>query len=323
MEYPEFFHENLQRVIDAYNEAKAKINNYASFLFITDVHIHLNGRASVPLMLEIGAKTDVDTVLCGGDHCWAFGSKAQCIADFEDSLRYMDPVRDSMKLFHARGNHDATVRSSWELNTGYTMPYEQVQKMFSLHSSEPTGKVEGKLYYFSDDEASKIRYVVMDTCEQHLDEDSAWGVLYGVSQEQLRWLSDVALCLPGEDWSAVVLGHVPCTPEIPSYHEKMDDLRLVLEAFCHKKECAFADFRNPQGELIAYLCGHNHKDRAAVVNGLLHISTGCDSYCKDDDLPRDVGTTNNTLFDLFLVDKDRKTVQVFRIGAGENREFNY
>lgn len=323
MEYPEFFHEHLQCVIDAYNEAKSKIQTHASFLFITDVHIHLNGRASVPLILEIGAKSDVDTVLCGGDHCWAFGSKAQCIADFEDSLCYMDSVRDSMNLFHARGNHDATVRSSWELNTGYTMPYEQVRKMFCQHTSDPTGKVEGKLYYFSDDKASKMRYVILDTCESHLGEDSAWGICNGVSQNQLQWLCDVALRLPGEEWSVVVMGHVPCTPEIPGYHEELDDLRLVLEAFSHKAECKFGDFRNAQGELIAYLCGHNHKDRAVTVNGLLHISTGCDAYCKDDVFSRDVGTTNNTLFDLFLVDKDCKTLQVFRIGAGEDRMFDY
>lgn len=323
MEYPHFFGEHLHQVIQAYNAAKAKIRNHASFLFITDVHIHLNGRASVPLILEIGAATDVDTVLCGGDHCWAYGSKAQCIADFKDSLCYMDPIRESMKLFHARGNHDATVRSSAELDTGYTMPYDQVQKLFDEHTSNPSGRVKGKLYYYSDDHKAKLRYVIVDTSELHMDEDCAWGVVYGISDAQLRWLCDCALQLPDRAWAVVVLGHVPCTPQLHSYHEKVEDLRLVLEAFACKSECKFGDFSAAKGELIAYLCGHSHKDRAAFENGVLHISTGCDSYCKDDDLPRGVGTIDNTLFDLFLVDKDQKSIQVFRIGAGKDRQFKY
>jgi hypothetical protein len=36
-----------------------------------------------------------------------------------------------------------------------------------------------------------------------------------------------------------------------------------------------------------------------------------------------VGTENESLFDLFLVDKDKKTVQVFRVGAGSDRTFSY
>ena len=323
MEYPEFYCDHIHTVINAYNEARAKIDHYASFVFITDVHIHLNGRASVPLILEIGANTDVKTVLCGGDHCWAFGSKAQCVADFGDSLRYMDPIRDTMNLYHARGNHDATVRSSLVLDTGYTMPFERLLNEFDDHSSVPTGKVTGKLYYFSDDEYTKTRFVILDTSEMQLHEDCAWGVRYGLSKEQLQWLCDFALRLPGADWSVVVMGHVPCTSEIPEYCAELDDLRMVLEAFQNRTTCKFGSFQNAQGELIAYLCGHNHKDRAATVNGVLHISTGCDAYCKDDSLPRDVGTTDNALFDLFLVDKERRTVQTLRIGAGESRTFHY
>lgn len=321
MEYPQFFREHLQQVIGAYRDAKSKIQNAASFVFITDVHIHLNGRASVPLILEIGAKTDVDTVICGGDHCWAFGSKAQCLADFEDSLRYMDPLRDLMKLYHVRGNHDATVRSTWELDTGYTMPYDQVQKLFSNHGTdlyEP-----GKLYGFADDTNAKVRYVILDTTEHHLGEDTAWGVQYGMSREQLSWICDRALRLPDKEWGVAVFGHVPCVQELTSSYAEYEDLRLVLETFKNKEKCEFADFTNADGELIAYICGHNHQDRAACVNGVLHISTGCDAYCKDDIFPRNVGTTDNTLFDLFLVDKQQRTVQLFRVGAGKNRKFNY
>ena len=323
MEYPKFFEAHIQDVIDRYNAARASVKNAASFVFITDVHIHLNGRASVPLILRIGESTDVKTVVCGGDHCWAFGSKAQCVADFSDSLQYMDPIRDDMMLYHVRGNHDATVRSTWELDTGYTMPYDQVQKLFSDHSTKADFYEPGKLYGYVDDAKAKVRFVILDTTEHHLGEDAAWGVQYGMSREQLSWICDRALRLPGKEWAVAVFGHVPCVKELTSSYAEYENLRLVLETFKNKGKCEFADFTNADGDLIACICGHNHQDRAACVNGVLHISTGCDAYCKDDDLSRDVGRVENTLFDLFLVDKDERSIQVFRIGAGQDRALHY
>ena len=323
MPYPEFYKEHIEGVINAYNDARAKVKNAASFVFLTDVHIHLNGRASVPLILEIGEKTDVNTVLCGGDLCWAWGSEAECRFDFDSALNYLSPIREKMNLYLARGNHDVTVRNSWQDDRGYTMAYEQVQKCFESNNSLANGAVEGKLYFYTDDVKSKTRFVILDTSEQHQSKDCGWGVITGMEAEQLSWLCNTALHFEEEGWSAVVMGHIPCVPELPGYSEELASLAQILEAFKHKKVCKYADFSNKSGELIGYLCGHNHKDRAAGCKDVLHISTGCDSYCKDDDLLRDIGTVNNTLFDLFLVDKDKRTVNVFRVGAGNNREFTY
>ena len=323
MDYPAFFEAHIRSVIEQYNAERSKAANGCGFVFITDVHIHLNGRAGVPLIQEIGRCTDVKTVLCGGDHCWAFGSKAQCLADFADSLEYMDPIRDSMTLLHAKGNHDATVRSSWDLDTGYTMPYDQVQHILMEHSSAASGAVKGKTYCYHDDPAAKVRYVILDTSEFHGPEDTAWGIKIGMSDDQLTWLARCALRLPDEQWSVVVMGHVPCVPELPSYSDRLLDLTCILEAFKAKAGCRYGDFTDYPGELVAYLCGHNHKDRHAVHNGILHISTGCDAYCRDDDMSRNVGEPENTLFDLVWIDPERRSLKLFRIGAGKSREFFY
>ena len=71
------------------------------------------------------------------------------------------------------------------------------------------------------------------------------------------------------------------------------------------------------------MCGHNHQDREGTFDGVVHVSTSCDAYCRDDGMPRPVGRVENALIDLFLVDKDKKTVQVFRIGAGKDRVLAY
>lgn len=98
---------------------------------------------------------------------------------------------------------------------------------------------------------------------------------------------------------------------------------MILEAFKNKSACKFGDFTNEVGQLAAYICGHKHVDSAFYENGLLHISTGCDAYCKDDHMTRNVGDVENTLFDLFLLDEDRETLKTFRIGAGDSRCFSY
>ena len=322
-EYPAFYESHIQHIVDTYNIAKITSDDAVGFIFITDVHIHLNGRASVPLILEIGRRTGVKTVLCGGDHCWAYGSKAQCIADFEDSLNYLDPIRDAMQLHHARGNHDCTVRSSSELATGYTMPYERVQRALRMHASAANGEVQGKLYFYVDDNDAKVRYVVLDTSEYQLEENLPWGVQNGMSDKQLKWLAESALTLPGAQWTAVVMGHIPCDPGMPGCSPELEDLRMILEAFKHKTNCSYRNFQNAAGELAAYICGHNHKDAHVVSNGVLHISTGCDAYCKDDKYTRDVGCVENTLFDLFLLDKEKRTLRTFRVGAGADRVFSY
>ena len=236
----------------------------------------------------------------------------------------MDPLRETMDLYIARGNHDVTVRNSWEDDRGYTMPYAQVQEIFAGNNSPANGAVEGKLYFYADDPVSRTRYVILDTSEQHLSQETGWGVLTGMEPEQLHWLCNTALRFDNdEDWSIVVMGHIPCAEEVVGYSPELLTLAQILEAYKNKSSCAYGDFSNCKAELVMYLAGHSHKDRDAVSKGVLHITTGCDSYCRDDDMSRSIGTVENALFDLFLVDRDKKTVQVFRIGAGNNRTFQY
>ena len=168
-----------------------------------------------------------------------------------------------------------------------------------------------------------MRYVVVDTCEPHGKETDAWGVHTDMTQQQLIWLAQEALHLPDDGWSVVVMGHVPCIDSLSGSAPKLVALREILGAFRNRRCCGFTDFTNACGKLVAYLCGHNHMDRMHEDDCVIHISTGCDAYCKDDNLPREVGRLENTLFDLFLVDTDNCVVNVFRIGAGVDRTFTY
>jgi len=318
MYYPPYYEESVCRVVRQFKEAYCRIREPLAFVFLTDVHIYKNGRYSVPLIHRICKETGISTVLCGGDFVWAYGSKQMSLDQAILSMEYLDALRNEVQVYIARGNHDVTIRRSAEDATGYTMPYDQVSALFDAHNSPVTDRPDGKIYFYVDDENVKTRYVILDTSEHHKDEDCAWGVENGMEESQLHWLCDKALAVE-EGWSVVVLGHIPCSALLPGYDTRLKPLNDLLTAYHSRTSCAYGDFAAAKGKLLFYLCGHNHKDAHAFENGVLHVSTGCDCYCIDDGLPRDVGSVNNVLFDIFLADRATGYVQTFRVGAGNSR----
>ena len=320
MYYPPYYQPMLDRAIDTYKAAKAQIGDPLAFVFLTDVHIYKNGRYSVPLIHRICRETGISTVLCGGDFVWAYGSKQMCLDQAILSMEYLDALREEHRVYIARGNHDVTVRRSAEDAAGYTMPYEQVSRLFAAHNSPVTHRPEGKLYFYVDDPQAKTRYVILDTSEFQESEDTSWGVNCGMEEQQLRWLCHKALQLE-EGWTVVVVGHIPCSPVLPDHAKELAPLNEILTAFKNRTSCPYGDFTAAKGKLLLYLCGHNHKDCHGYENGVLHVSTGCDAYCIDDGMPRDVGEVTNVLFDIFLADRDTGAVQTIRVGAGSSRTF--
>lgn len=319
MKYPDFYQAHIEDVISRYNAARAQIQNSASFFFFTDIHLNMNALSSVPMIKEIGKATDVKTVICGGDFPTAFGSENQCIFSLENALDYIADVKENMNLYIARGNHDATIMDSREHFVEHVMPYEDVQPLFAAHNSHTPGAVEGRLYLYADDPATKTRYIILDTSEYHLIPDINPKDRHGMTRQQLDWLREEALHFDnGEGWSVVIAGHIPCCDQMPSCCQ-FPGLNEILRDFKNKTGA----FSHTKAELVMYLCGHNHTDAHAYESGVLHVSTSCDAYYKDGGLTRMVGTENESLFDLFLVDKDKKTVQVFRVGAGSDRQFSY
>lgn len=320
MYYPPYYDDMVRRVVGQFKEACAGIRDPLAFVFLTDVHIYKNGRYSVPLIHRICKETGISTVLCGGDFVWAYGSKQMCLDQAILSLEYLDALRSDLQVYIARGNHDVTIRRSAEDATGYTMPYGQVSALFAAHTSAVTDRPSGKLYFYVDDESTKTRYVILDTSAHHKEEDCAWGIETGMEQAQLRWLCDKALRV-AEGWSLVVLGHIPCIAALTAGYLPLKPLADILSAYQNRTACDFGDFSGERGKILLYLCGHSHKDNAAWEAGVLHVSTGCDSYCLDDGIARDVGTVNNVLFDIFLADLCSGAVQTFRVGAGKSRFF--
>ncbi len=323
---PDYYNEKLRAAEEKICRELEGVENGDVFVFLTDVHLNANHMTCIPLIREIGKRTSVGKLFCGGDHPWAFGSKEKCIAEGFMTYDLFERVKNEMKVYHARGNHDFTIRTSRETVTGYTMPYKMTRDVIMSYQSDGICLPDGDAcYFYVDDAEKKIRYIVVDTCSRRQgDESTPWGTRYGFDPEQAEWLANTALSFDdGEDWSVVVVGHIACVPEIASYDESLDPLAEILKDFKNRRAGRAWDFGNAKAEFVAYLCGHNHKDMHAYVDDTLFLSTSSSATLNDDVWKRAHDTDTEALFDVFIIDKDKRTLKTVRVGAGEDREWRY
>ena len=322
---PEYFKEHIADVIARCNHELGKITDGAAFVFITDIHLHENPMTGIPLIREIAENTPVNKLFCGGDFPWAFGTKEECITDGYVSMELLAKLKDVMKLYIVRGNHEFTIREAGNSDKGYTMPYEQTCKMIMPYQSDGICAPDHAMYFYVDDTAEKIRYIIVDTCvKRDVPEETYWGTKNGFDTEQREWLTETALRLPDEDgWSVLVFGHVPCVMSLPSPSKALSELAEILKDFKNKRNGRFQDFSAVKAEFIAYICGHNHHDCHSVEDHTLFISTGSSARLYDDCWDRAEGTTDEELFDIYLIDKKNRTIKTLRVGAGVDREFAY
>ena len=314
---PEYFKEHLQEKIDIYNGLNA-----CGFLYETDFHTKYNSMLSPLISKELADKTNINHFLVGGDFPYAFGTREECIADTVDAIEALKTVKDKVKLFIVKGNHDITIKTTKD--SGYTASYEMTQKLLTEANSEGAMVYEDRMYYYVDDEKNKIRYICTDTCDApQKSEDDYWGVEYGFSDTQAKWLCDIALNVPGDDWYVIATGHVPCVKGIIGFEEVLSPLAEILKDYRNKRKGKYADFTNYKGNFVAYICGHNHKDLSDVEDNTLFVSTGTSPIFNDDIWKREEGNITEILLDIFAVNKEKRKLYAVRIGAGKDREFDF
>lgn len=322
---PSFLQEHLSYTIAKCQEVEKDMGRGGAFIFTTDNHLHENTMYDIPLIRAIAEKTTLNKTFCGGDFPWAFGTRGEGLADLFLSLELLKEIEPRTRLYVARGNHDFTIRTSWEDDSGYTLPYAKVSALFATYQSKGIQRPEGTTYFYVDDEKEKIRYIVLDTCSKKIKgEFQSWSTICGIDEEQMQWLVDEALQIEdGKDWSVVAIGHIPCLREQSDTGHALDSLAEVFQDFKNKRKGRYKDFSNVKAEFVAYIAGHNHKDLGQVVDNTLFISSGSSSRLYDDCWDREAGTVNEVLFDIFFVDKEKKTLKTIRVGAGKDREFQY
>ena len=318
-----------------------------AFFFFTDVHTAANALHSGALVAELVSRTGFTRAFCGGDVPVAYGGssfKATLDLSMENYRRHwIDPIGEAGGLLlTAKGNHDFSIRESSSSTAGYTYS-DAAARAFIMTSNHRPFAITNPAdpiacYCYRDVPSARVRYIVADSCDRaSANPNQAWGVSYGMHDEQLAWMADVAFGTVPDGWGVVVMQHIPCAPIVESggIVSSLVTFRQLMEAYQNRGRISIAgaerDFASAGGCVLANITGHHHADRWTFLNGIHHVTIACDAWYNDyrNDSPfcgtlptRGHGTANEHVVDAFQWDASRGLLHETRLGPGQNKCFH-
>ena len=279
---PDYYFANnyIQNKIARINTlAKDAVGNGDAFVFITDEHWAQNAKKSPNLLHYISNHCHIKNIISGGDTA-AGGSDDFCRLLLESW---------GGTVHHVSGNHEYdNNRSNSEL-----------YYMMDMQNNDEIGNPQERYYYY-DNVQAKIRYIILNS-----DGSS------GYSSDQLTWfLSALNVDL---GWGIIIFVHW-------MYMVSWTTNTISLGSSAPQ---GFVDAINNyagNGEIIAVFQGHVHRDRITYTktNGTPVIITTCDKYVateSDIDVTRELGTITEQAFDVVVVNRLTKTINIVRIGG--------
>ena len=280
-----YFADNyIQNKISRINTlAKSAVANGDAFVFISDQHWAQNAKKSPALLRYIHNNTHLNLLFNGGD------------SGEGGSNEYCDLIRKAWdgKIYHATGNHEY-------YNGGNNA---NLYYMLHMYNNDQIGNPQ-EHYYYVDNNQAKIRYIILNSdgtsaytagqlawFESALNVDSGWGIIIIV-----HWMYMV-------NWgtNVVTLGSSVTQPFVDAINNY-----------------------DGNGEIIAIIQGHTHRDRITFTaeNGIPVILTTCDKYVSsesggnyDIDVTREINTISEQALDVFIVNRNTKTINIIRIGG--------
>lgn len=332
---PDYYKNHIKNKIEVVNNLQ-KNPGTSSFVFITDVHIQHNTKHSIALIKELMKGCGIKDVLGGGDWVTAWLSDAdgkQGLKDDYDELTYL--FKD-IPLIKTPGNHDW----AWGSNNQYSLTEPEMYEWFYKGDIEKTGAVKNDngdptTYFYKDDTENKMRYISLNVMDYEVnadanglvrdDKNKTW--YYTLSNDQIKWLKDVALKMPDDNWDCVIFSHIGVYSREESGDNcdtvaLRDDVRQMLNDFKNKTG-EFADYK---GSLVGWLTGHMHMDNMMYLNNgsFVTVYSDGDTVCSSEPgRSRAINTVNEQSFQVVTVDKNKRKVYCTIIGAGENRSFKY
>lgn len=300
-----------------------------SFGFITDVHTGDSSRNSMKLAKYIADRTSaIPFMICGGDIPETNTGTLEGLYAQAQYWQEMMSQYGKHNVYSCRGNHDflANLSSgSVSLTNGACYSYVMGYRPYNIVPCD-----KNKLAYYFDIPSAKIRFIVLDVYDvSNNDPNSNFSSYVGLSPKQYHWFAEEAL--NASDYDIVVVTHQPLNlVDDPSYITNLNLLRDIITAF--NAHTAFSgswgattinvDFSAYTSNLICVLSGHKHVD-ASGDTGFLNIVTTSDAIYDTDGYNRTLGTISEVAFDIISIDTTNKIIKCTRIGAGNDRTFNY
>lgn len=351
--YWEFFDKSMTYK-QMYEKALSVDETKFNFLFVPDIHAsEIDSRVSKGIeLLKAFQRVNDMPVITNGDITNQDGDK------FNDSnnITHKNTIKSTISMLGenflwCKGNHDDNSLQSRVISN---IVFENELRELILNEMNPKGfKLtfsDDGLYYFADNEESKIRLVFLNTHEndytvingQIVEDTATKGYM---NQKQLDFVANGALDFSdkGEDktnWHTAFISHYPLNFEGTKGYsnescENGDEMWEIIKAFkygtsvtvsptirynpVHDLTGLTKDFAE-QGEMnvIGYFYGHYHNDQLQIKDGITFVSseafTSVNYSSEWEQISRHVFSYDEFSFDVVTIDKSARTVSLKRIG---------
>jgi len=301
-------------------------DNCDLFLYFSDYHLVSNTCYTPFIIKFLYTKTNRIKVFNGGDII-----NTEYYA--EDAIKIVKSFADSfadIDLYNVFGNHDSNPygNPSSHITVNHCYPF-----LFSKLGTNPNAHLNDDGYYYLDNTIQKIRYIVLNTYERGFDLSNSEHLV------QLNWFVDT-LNNVEIGWYVVVLAHMIFDlnkdKETNTYRIIKTSsgtlISSIMDAYQTKLQGRYAnysfDFTDSKGQIACILVGHIHYDffeQQAAGYPIISILQDAIDYPSllGNNPPRERGTYTEQAFDIVRINTTEKTIRTVRIGAGENREFQF
>lgn len=352
---PQYWHAHINEKIRKIHQNQIKAGKSAmSFGLISDIHWDRSRPCySGAIWERIADACAIPYIFNGGDTVSGAGTCApdRLFTELEGYHREFSKLESRMLM--AQGNHDPSY-SEFEPPRYYAQcltKAEIYEYLFRYETKYPDRVIsEDGSYFYADSPRHKVRLIVLNPYDVPSDEVNEDGSakynkmrLMGYRQTQLEWFANVALDVPSTDWTVVLCTHAnPATNVIEDdyFCRNEDALLAIINAYRsgipYQLKTRFedipdydidlsGDFTGSGGEFAVWVSGHTHIDLMTVENGTLCTAIISDWNHQAKGLPfhRTGGTFREHAFDIFTIDTKNHKLYVTRVGAGDDREYDY
>ena len=249
--------------------------------------------------------------------------------------------------FPCNGNHDNG--NLWDRFMEREKPFDKFtrKEIYDTFYSELSARGarfdENKdkgLYYYVDDDKTRVRYICLDICNTPDYYDETLNGAHTFGQDQIDWFINVAL---QTEYDIIINTHSVLRPigmteeeKAKNQNSRLEILNFIVDAYNKGERLSGTYYEDDlkvtvdtdfgaenHGEIIAVMVGHFHRDYLmATDSGIPYIATA-NLFLAECHEPRNIGDETELLFDVVTVDRERRKITVTRIGSGKGRTINY
>ena len=281
-----------------------------AFYFITDMHWDKNAQKSPDIITMMQKRLRINKMFTGGD----ITSNGYANSPITELRKAMG---NDASVYSVSGNHEYIGDATYN---------EIAYMQNSLYPDNVEfGSIE-KSYYYVDNKAKKIRYIVLAAYGEAVN--GAAKTLY-TDINQLEWFKNTALNVDS-GWTIIIFTH--CLYAVPVYSDgSSGNVIEQPDQDNHGFTNAIKNY-NGAGVIACVIQGHLHYDRIFMQDGMPPVvCVTCDKnqpwidngVNREPELTeRSSGSIKEQAFDVVVIDTNVKKLKFIRIGCPANNGIN-